>query len=455
MKHVTDFRSWRVRILMLEAYLMYREENKFQELLESLLIELKEKLSAGNFKIHAFIIPYLLSKNNDLAYNAFSDLVRFLDKQLTSNRIDYLDFLEFWEIFMRYALFFRIHITDLYEMIKEVFMKYGSYVDFLETLSYLFRYSNIIMPPKEDVLKVYEELFSEIKYDDSNAGFIGSYLLSYIKINETKGLEIFRKIMDTYYKPVDSLNLYKSVKRIRSLMALLYALTSTRTEEEFLDNSLKILEQVEEFIKYFSWKIKDWRETGEVSIDDIDLFINEIKEIAEEELLGVKELSEDMNYYFDTVLNLLGDAIETLCSNIFNLMLDKRDTVDEQLLSMLERIIVNSEIFPTSYRAYIYPYVWLLKGDNTESELLMKGIDYIVKFCNKFTKEDCNDLIELFGELIGKSYYFYRNNEILDLFLNLYSNKKHFKKNKSFLKGFISGLYGLSSINLYEKLNIS
>jgi len=454
MKRITNFRSWRVKILMLEAYLIYHRDNKFQELLESILIELKEKLSIGNFKIYAFVIPYLLSRNNDFAHNALSNLIRFLDEKLINNDIDYLDFLEFWEIFMRYSLFFKVHITNLYEKIKKIFIKYGKIADFLEALSYYFRYSNVIMPPKEEVLKTYKELFSEIKYDDdSYVGFMGSYLLSYIKINETKGLELFRKIRDIYYKPVDSLNLYKSIKRIRSLAALLYALTSAKTEREFVENSHIILEQIGEYIKYFSWKIKDWRETGEVSLDDVDLFISEIKDIAEEELIGMKELSEDMSYYFDTILNLLEDAIETLCSNVFNLMLDKKDIINDQLLSKLEDIIVNSDIFPLSYKAYIYPYVWLLKIDNADSELMKKSISYITKFCNKFTKMDCNDLVELFGELIGKSYYFYRKNEILDLFLDLFNNKKYFKQNKSLLKGFISGLYGLSSINLYKKLS--
>ncbi len=290
---LSDIKSWRVRILVLEAYLLYGKLNEFNELLKELLGELMNNLSNGNFKIGSFIIPYLLSISDEASHELLFTISKFIENGLDNGSLDYLDFLEFWEMFMRYALLLRVPITELFDEIRGVFDRCGGTEDFLSVMSYYFRYSNIISPPEREILEIRDKVLSDTNAGDAlkNIEFIGSFILSYSRINEEEALKLFLEIWNRYFKPVDSFNLYKSVRRIRALAGVLYGLTTRNTEKEFIDKAFGVIELINEFTKYFSWKMRDWKTSGEVSIDDLEPFIEDFSDIASEELLGAKELS--------------------------------------------------------------------------------------------------------------------------------------------------------------------
>ncbi len=442
-------RSWRSRILLLEALLLSRKITLFERLLDQYLSELKKNISASNFKINAFIIPYLISINKKDGYDLFSNTVNFIQDKLSLNKMDYLDFMEFWEIFMRYSLFFKINIINIFDDLLRLFDAIGKREDFYDILSFYFRYSNIIVPPEDTVLEVYKRVFSSIDLKDLiYTRFLSSFLLSYIKIDRDKGLSLLNELIRNFDKPVNALSLYKSIKNIRAYAVLIYALTHMETENEFLNRLQRLLDLIEEYIKHLRWKIDEWRNSGYVSIDDLDVFIEELSEVTSEELIGAKELSEDLSYYFDTLINLLEDALEAAISSALNSIILKRKQLESNIINRIKDLIEHNNIFTVSYKAYIYPYLWLVSKDNKCFET---GLKFIKKFCNRWSREECRELIELIGEFIGKAYYIYRDSTIIQLLFSLYGREKFFKKSMNFIKGFISGLYSLSSLMAFKK----
>ena len=451
-EYLHDSKSWRVRILLAEAYLLLNKKDQFDQLISELL-ELFTNDPSKNYWSLSFIIPYLISRNDEKAFTIFNELMKLFNEKIENKSLDVIDLNDFFEVFFRYSLLFRVDISKILQPIQEMYMKIDSFADFLDILSIYFRHSVFISPPRTTIEKIYEDIFKSLdKRDYLNVRFFSAFLLALSTVNTSKALEEYSAIKKNFPILVNPLSLYSSIKNLRARAGLLYALTSKEFSSEFFSEVDEIMYELADFAKHLRWKYNSWRRGEQVSADDIEEFVSEFKDIAEEEQLGEKELSEDLSYYFDVIINYLADSIEALVTNVLNLCLSSGEKAPDEIISKLIKLIDSVPMFDPSFKATIFSDLAIIEAlTSLDPHLLEIAIRNTKAFCRRENKFYCDDLIELVGNRIGRIYYVTRDKAVLDFVLTLIEREDFFKNNRDLLRGFASGLYGLITLIDYSE----
>ena len=343
--------------------------------------------------------------------------------------------------------------TKSYLLQKIVTKKNKGKVSFLDILSIYFRHSVFISPPRTTIEKIYEDIFKSLdKRDYLNVRFFSAFLLALSTVNTSKALEEYSAIKKNFPILVNPLSLYSSIKNLRARAGLLYALTSKEFSSEFFSEVDEIMYELADFAKHLRWKYNSWRRGEQVSADDIEEFVSEFKDIAEEEQLGEKELLEDLSYYFDVIVNYLADSIEALVTNVLNLCLSSGEKAPDEIISKLIKLIDSVPMFDPSFKATIFSDLAIIEAlTSLDPHLLEIAIRNTKAFCRRENKFYCDDLIELVGNRIGRIYYVTRDKAVLDFVLTLIEREDFFKNNRDLLRGFASGLYGLITLIDYSE----
>lgn len=435
-------KSWRVKIMMAEAAMLNGDENYFKELMENCLNSFRSN-RYRNYSSLSFFIPYLIAKEDPNGYELFNEILKIFDAGIGADKIDIIDLNDFFEIFFRYLLLFRIENSDIVEKIYQLYSKYEITDDFLDILASYFKHALLIPPPQKIVNYVYETIYSGIKsMKIEHYRFVGTFLLALSIHDKDQAITNYEKLIQPIRDPINPLMLYNTAKKLSVKISLLYLLTNNEVFQKYEKDIQESILNIREIIKHLKWKIRDWESGYSVSIDDFNEFLTDFEEIAEEELIGKEELKEDLSYYLDTITNFVCNCVEGLVTVYMNYTIAHNKEIPRDSIDNLLKLLKENKIFDSSFRATILSSIALL--DNKDFNTLF---DQVIKNCQAFCKREnkfyCNDLVEVLGERLGQIYYLTEKKDVIDYLIEKMNEATYLKNNKFWLRGFVSGLYSL------------
>jgi len=451
-------RSWKIRILISEAKLLLKQLEDFTRNLNESLEQFRRD-PERNYKELSLYIPYMMAKEDERGEKFFNKLIDILKDLFSNDRIELDDVNEFFNVFMRYFLMFDLDATSILEKLYDFYSEIDASIYFLDTLANYLKYGYFVPIPTSVIKYLYENIYRHLDYSDYQfVRFLGTLLLNLSRIDNDKALAEYRKLKDVFSSPVDSFKLYTTIRDLSARVGLTFSLLKENLINHYFEETKSLIYDLKEFAKQLKWKYDDWRRGNVISLEDIDIFAEEFKEIAEEEYVGEIELLEDPNYYFNTVISYLANTIEAILTDLVNILISGKNEKVQQAYSIARNLLELLELFPyfdSSFKASVYASMAVITSKvkmDDSLEALKKTEKYVITFCTKEEEFYCNELILEFGDRIAKMYFLTKDNNVLEYLIDLLTEKEsHFKKNRFLLRGFASGLYGMATLLDYWK----